>query len=724
MTLHRRPSRIALLLGQTALIACTLPQLAFAQDQQAEEIALEEITVRGEASATGPVTSANPNTLTGSKTSIPLTEVPQSVSVIGAQEIETTNATKIDSLFGYTAGVVGQPYGFDTDTNWVNIRGFPATATGVFLDQLQLFSYAFGGYYVDPFMLERVEVLKGPSSVLYGASNPGGILNYVSKTPTGEQGGEIEVGGNEYGGLWTSFDANTATTNGLSLRYFGRLEQTAGNGAFEKGQDSLLGMGLTKEFEDGSELTFLLNYTGADEDHVGGAWLPYTGTVEAADFGFIDPTFNTGEPAVDWYYRDQFMATTIYEKQVGSWLFSNTTRLAWSSVDESSVYAYGYAGYSPVPTDPQNNLSRIFFQQQTDTTSLLSDTRAETTFQTGAVTHSFLGGLDLRYTRLDQVQASVAWPESATMLSVTDPVYGAAQPATTPYIDQKLDQSQVGLYLQDQLRWGDGWIATLNGRYDYVQTSTGENYATGVDGMDRNDGEFTWRFGLAKTLANGVTPYLSASTYFNPQIVNDAAGADVAPETGDQVEVGLKWSPNPDTLLTLAAFQINRNNISQSQWTGAGYDYYQIGKVRSQGFEFEGTTRIAEGLVATAQVTTTNVTIQDDVDPTLIGNTPYATIGDTASLKLAWTPEGLQALTLIGGVRWLGSSWADNQNTQKVPATTLFDLGASYAFDNGWSANLWISNVANETYVASCQTNLWCFYGEERTASLALRKSF
>ncbi|PZR00113.1 MAG: TonB-dependent siderophore receptor [Cereibacter sphaeroides] len=724
MTLFRRPSRIALLAGHTALIACTLPLMAYAQDSDTTTTVLEEINVTGGGSATGPVTSADPNTLTGSKTSTPITEIPQSVSVIGDQEIQQTNARKIDGVLGYTAGVLGQPYGLDTDTNWVFIRGFPATATGAFLDQLQLFSYAFGGFYIDPFLLERVEILKGPSSVLYGGSNPGGILNYVSKVPTGVPGSEAEIGINETGGAWGSFDTNGVTQGGGAFRFSGKLESVDGNGAFEGGYHGILGAGFTSELDDGSELTFLLNYTNIDEDHVGGAWLPYEGTVEAAPFGYIDREFNTGEPAVDWYKRDQVMATVMWNKDFGNWKLSNTTRFAWSDVDESSVYAYGYAGYSPVPTDPENNLSRIFFQQTSETTGLLSDTRAETVAQTGAVEHTLLFGLDMRAMRLDQTQASVAWPDAATMLSVTNPIYGAPQPATTPYIDQQLDQKQVGLYFQDQMRWGNGWIATFNARLDYVQTETGVNKATDVDGMTRDDTEPSWRLGLAKTMDNGVTPYVTASTYFNPQVVTDINGANVSPETGDQVEAGVKWSPNPDTLLTIAAFQINRKNISQSLWTGFGYDYQQIGEVRSSGLEIEGQSRIAEGVVVRGAITKMNVEITDDIDETLIGMTPYATIEDQVSLKVDWSPASVQGLTLTGGVRYLGSSWADNLNTQKVPDVTLFDAGATYAFADGWSANLWISNLTDETYVASCQTNLWCFYGEGRNASLAIRKTF
>jgi iron complex outermembrane receptor protein len=716
------PTRMARLLGQTALIAVALPGIALAQTTEVTE--LETITVTGEGSATGPVNGSNPATLTGMKTGTPLTEVPQSVSVVPAETLAATNAAKLDGALAYVAGVVGQPYGFDSDTNWTVIRGFAATATGVYQDGLQHFSYGFGGFYVDPLLIERIEVLKGSASVLYGSSNPGGLLNYVTKRPTGEVGKTVEMGVDENGRAWLSYDQNSLTAGGSAYRFTGKIQRVDGHGAFESGLTGIVGAGFTTSLDDGSDVTLLFNYTNMREDHVGGAWLPYAGTVEDAPFGRIDREFNTGEPAVDWYKRDQAMATLIWEKEIGAWKVSNTTRLAWADVDESSVYAYGYTGFSPVPTDADNTLSRIFFQHQTKTDAILSDTQGETTFTTGGAEHRFMVGVDLKYFHMDQEQASVAWPGAATGLSVTDPVYGAVQPATTPYIDQGLTQKQAGLYVQDQIRWGDGWIATLNGRFDYVDTSTGVNAANGAAGLSRHDTEFSWRAGIAKAFPNGLTPYLTAGTYFNPQIVNDANGNDISPETGDQIEAGLKWAPSDKTMLTLSAFEINRKNISQSQWNGAGYDYYQIGSVRSRGFELEARSEVAEGLILSGALTKMDVQVTEDVDATLIGKTPYATAEEMASVKVEWSPAGVDGLTLTGGARWTGSSWADNANTQEVPGAMLFDVGASYEFGQNWKANLAVSNVADKTYVSSCQTNLHCFYGEGRVASISLTHSF
>ncbi|NIY73317.1 TonB-dependent siderophore receptor [Marivivens donghaensis] len=715
----KRSSSLARVMGHTAMIALmTAP--AFAQDV----IDLQEITVDVVVDdGTGPAEGANPATLSGTKTAAPLTEVPQSVSVVGSDTLIQQNARKVDEALAYTPGVQAAPYGYDSDTNWFFVRGFAATATGAFVDGLQNFSYGFGGFYVDPYQLERVEVVRGASSALYGGSNPGGLVNMTTKRPTGEETREVETGIDSDGGAWVATDINT-TRNGVDYRLTARAAQTSGNGVFEDGYRGFIAPSATFQTANG-ELNVSASYTNIQEDHVGNSWLPYVGTVEEADFGYIARDFNSGEPGYDWYDREQFTLGAEYTGALGEWALTSNNRFSYADVSEGSVYAYGYNGYSATPTDADNTLSRIKFDHFTETTSFASDNRIENTYVTGGMEHDLMFGLDLRTVEIDQVQSSVAWPDAATTLSASDPQYGAAQPDTSPYADNVINQTQVGLYAQDQIRFGDGWIATLTGRQDWVETTASEDRTSGAAGSNREDSEFSGRVAIAKEMANGWTPYASISTYFLPQIETSSAGADITPETGEQREIGAKWaSADGSSFVGVSAFQIDRTGIVQSTWNGAGYDYTQLGEVRSTGFELEANHDFGNGVKAQLALTTMDVEVRDDANAALVGKTPYATIEDQASLHFKWTPTALPALTLNGGVRYSGASWADNANTQAVPAVTLYDAGANYAFNDSWSANLAVTNLADTTYVASCQTNLNCFYGEGRNVSLAVRHSF
>lgn len=172
-----------------AAIAVLATGAAMAQDAPATRLETIEATgARTENDATGPVDGyVAKATTTGSKSATPIAEIPQSVSVVGREELDDRGVVnKVDEALRYTPGVMAEPFGVDPDTDWFYIRGFDATQTGVFLDGLNLFSYGFGGFQIDPFMLERVEVLKGPASVLYGGANPGGIVSLISKRPTGK----------------------------------------------------------------------------------------------------------------------------------------------------------------------------------------------------------------------------------------------------------------------------------------------------------------------------------------------------------------------------------------------------------------------------------------------------------------------------------------------------------------------------------------------------------
>ncbi|WP_018632529.1 TonB-dependent siderophore receptor [Neomegalonema perideroedes] len=704
----------------TALLTCqaflTGPLLA----QEAGTIYLEEITLEGRADPAGPVRSADPETLTGSKTAALVTEIPQSVSVISAQDLKTANANKLDGALAFSAGVLGQPYGYDSDTNWIFIRGFAATATGSYQDGLPNFAYGFGGFYVDPFMVERIEVLKGPSSALYGGSNPGGLVNYASKTPTGEPGTDLEVGADEHGRVWASADHQGRFSDVTDYRILGKLERVDGNGAFDAGFHGVGSGSMRRELSGGGSLTLGLDLMKIDETHVGSSWLPYEGTVVAAPFGFISREFNTGEPKHDRYERDQIAARLVWNRPIGDWEFTNTARAAWSKVEEDSVYAYGYSGFSTTPQDAVGTMSRLVFDHSTEAKTLLNDARLERELDVAGTNHRLMLGVDVKYFAMDQVQSSAV----GTPLSFANPVYGAAQPAASPYIDQKMSQTQVGFYVQDQIRFGDGWIGTGNLRYDRVKTDVGTNYAAWggpAPGYDRTDGEFSWRVGLAKELPGGLTAYASASTYFNPEIKADATGTEFPPETGRQFEGGLKWAPNDDLLVTLSAYDLKREDITQSVTAGT---YNQLGEVRSRGIELEAQGKLGHGLALRGALTLMDVEIRDDANAALIGKTPYSIPEKTASLQVSWTPEPMPDLTLTGAVRWVGDSWADNENTLKVKGRTLLDLGATYRFGEDWEANLAVENVTDEDYVASCQTAYWCYYGAGRTASLSLRKSF
>lgn len=700
---HLKPMTMALLLAGTAL-----PLQALAQETyDLGELVLETFedsntAIEGD--------QTNPPTATGSKVPLLLSDVPQSVSVLGRQGIEAFGADRASEALRYTAGVTTDVFGDDNDYDWLRIRGFQADQTGTYLDNAQNLSFAFGSFYIDPYTLQRVEVLRGASSALYGGSNPGGLVNYVSKRPGGHVG-ETSLGVNDAGSAWLEFDLGEDLDADSSWRLTGRLEGGQKYDDLNEGLRGTLAPSFKFATQGGTEITLLANLHRASEKHNGSTFLPYYGTVERTEeFGYIDDDANFSDPDWDSYERKQATVSAIVEHAFDNgFKFTGIGRLGYADLEESYYYPFGYGGYAAMPSDADGTLSLIAFHHETKTRTAQADLRYYGTVDSGQVTHDLLVGLDMRRYVIDEVQQSGFG--SNAVANVTDP---GTPTLFAPYQDATTTQNQIGLYVQDQVRFGQGWIATGNLRHDWVQTEQ-----DGASGFDRDDSETSGRAALAYQFANGVTPYLTYSTFFDPIIVSPADGI-TEPESGDQWELGLKWMPDGGNFsLTAAAFRIDRDNVQTGNFF-TGYD--QIGKVRSEGFELEGRYDFDGGLSLRGAATWTDVEILRDSDTGLIGKTPTLTPDFEASLA-AFYDFG-NGLTLGAGLRHQGESFANAANTLDVGSFTLVDLSASYAFGDGLTADLAITNVADTRHVTGCQTEFVCSYGSGREISLAITREF
>ncbi|EJN02184.1 TonB-dependent siderophore receptor [Phyllobacterium sp. YR531] len=706
-------STLLFLLGSSAILV----SLSSASAQTADStIRLNEIVIEGNGAvgtATGPVNGFVPKrTATGSKTNTPIEDLPQSVSVVGRDQIDAQGAQKIDEALRYTAGVFAQPFGVDNDTNWIYIRGFDATAKGTYLDGLQNFSYGFGGFLIDSFGIERIEVLKGPASVLYGGSNPGGIVNYISKRPNGERIRYVESGINSYGNAYLGFDIGDKASDAVDYRINGKIGGGDNYTDFSEEFRGVINPSITWKPDDATKLTLTANYTHLDATHDGGGFLPYYGTVVPTKFGKIDPKSNFTEPSVDNYDREQVSVGYEFEHTFDNdWSFRQNARYGRANVKEQSLYAFGYAsgpfGFAEQP-DLTDNLTRINFKHDTTVNNFLVDNQLEGIVNTGAIEHTLLFGAEYKYFNIDHVQAS----GDGTPISGGNPVHGAPQPPLRPpYIDQVVKQHQIGVYAQDQLRFGDGWLVTLNGRYDYVDTE-----ATGLPSYKGNDGRASGRVGIAYDFDNGLTPYASVATFFSPEIGVTGNLEFFKPETGEQYEVGVKYRPEWfDGLITASLFDLTKKNVV----TGGFRQETQIGEVNSRGFEVEAQANIDDAWKVTAAFTAYDLKVKDDADESIIGKRPFLLPETQASLFAQYTVQTgkLEGLALGAGVRYVGSSYADKANTLKVPDVALLDLKVGYKKDN-WGVDLNVTNVFDKEFVSGCQGVNVCSYGEGRKALL------
>lgn len=670
-------------------------------------------------------------TTTGSKTATDITQVPQSVSVVGREEMDAQGAQKADEALRYTAGVFTQPYGSDTDTNWMFVRGFQATAEGVYLDGLQLYSYAFGGFYVDSFGLERVEVLKGPASVLYGGSNPGGIVNYVSKRPTFGRQRYAETGVNDAGTAYLGFDiGDTANNDTVAYRMTGKIAGGNGYTDYQDGWRGIISPSITWKPDEQTALTVYANLTYIDENHNGDNFLPYEGTVVdrvvgGVNYGRIKPGVNLSEPAIDYYKRQQGSIGYEFEHTFDNdWTVRSNARFIGTKNQELSVYGNGWAaGLAP------DQLSRINWEADTSARAFSIDNQIEGKVETGALEHTLLAGLEYKYYNIDNKQEYNRWDPDGNPIDPFDPIHGSVLLPRELQTNENLTLKSVGVYVQDQIRFGDGWLTTLNGRYDRASLDLDNGatiWGTSPD-LSASYGKFSGRAGLAYEFDNGLTPYVSIASFFNPIVGKDGLTGELfTPETGTQYEVGLKYRPTfIDGLFTLSFFDLTRQNVPTYYDT---FSQTQTGEVRSRGFEAEARINVTEDFRVTGAFTAydVDVTKADAFSAATVGKTPTGVPEVQASLFADYTFRGdawYDGVTIGGGLRYVGKSWADTVNTLAVPAATLADLKLGYKKDN-WGVDLNVTNLFDKTYVASCQSATACYYGEGRSFKLKLRTTW
>ncbi|MGU3537647.1 TonB-dependent siderophore receptor [Methylobacterium sp. A54F] len=673
-------------------------------------------------SPTGPVRGfVATRSATATKTNTPLVETPQSISVVGREQIDAQKAQTLTQATQYVAGVYSGTFGADTRIDYFTLRGFVASDYGLYRDGLQLLNYGFGAFKVETFGMERIEVLRGPAAVLFGAGTPGGIINQVSKRPPFEPLRYVEVGGGSFGQKYAAFDiGGPADAEGhwyYRLTGLGRQGGTQVDGAPD--DRVYIAPSFTYKPDGATTFTFLSSYQH-DNTAVTANFLPYLGTVRPNLSGLRIPrSLNLGDAGFNTYRRDQAFVGYEFEHAINeTWTVRQNLRYAFSESFQNSDI--GQLGYSDAA---QTRLARYQFLTSSKIGLFQVDNQAEARFSDGFFRHDLLLGLDYKNFQLhDNQGTNFSAGYSVPDISILNPVYGPATGRPAPYLVNADSFQQLGLYVQDQIKLTDRLTLVLGGRQDFAQNRV-RDLLFNATNSSRSDDAFTYRAALIYNTDFGLAPYVSYSTSFQPLIGTDINNRTFAPETGDQIEGGVKFEPpGAGYFLTLAGFDIHRSNVLTANPANTQFQA-QIGEVRSTGFEAQLTASLADGLNAVAAFTSYDLTTIKG-SPDQVGRTPVNIPETFTSLFLDYTiPAGeLRGFGFGGGVRYVGRSYADVANTLRVSDYVLFDAQVHYNFEN-WRIAVNATNLADRRFVASCQSAFSCFYGDARRviASLSYR---
>ncbi len=681
-------------------------ELEIALSQQSVELGSISVTGRRSGYMVGDITSVT-------KIGVPLLETPQSVSVITGQQIANQNIQDLGEALRYSSGVQGETFGFEPRTTFVRFRGFDATTSGLYRDGLQLRNPNFAvGYNPEPYGAERIEVPKGPASVLYGAGSPGGLVNFVSKKPTQVPFGEIVLESGSFNRLQGQADISGPidSDGDFSYRFTGLVRDSDTQVEFINNDRIFLAPAFSWQPTNNTSLVLLGRYQ--KDNTKSSQRLPEDGTLDPNPNGEIAVDRFAGEPDVGKYDRLQRSVGYQFEHETGSWIFRQNTRYYAIGLDDVVVFGSNLR-------EDNRTLDRLVFESFGQLDGFTVDNQAQLNTDTGPVAHKILVGLDYQNVNVNSEQNFGAAPP----IDLFDPNYGDEVPEPAAFLNNETTQRQTGIYLQDQLSLNDRFILTLNGRYDWASTETINKLTENNEVTTQDDNAFSGRVGVTYKTSFGLAPYASYSESFAPVIGTNADGEQFEPETGQQYEVGFKYEPNGSSYLTVALFDLTRQNFVQTD--PADFTRVQTGEANSQGIEVEGVAGFDFGLNLTASFTHQDVEITESVVPEQVGDRPTQVRETMASIWADYSIQNgpLAGLGISGGLRHLGDMYGNLPNTLKIPSVTLVDASAFYDWSN-FRLQVNVDNVFDDEYVASgfaSGPQNFGTYGAVRTIQASIR---
>ncbi len=665
---------------------------------------------------------------TATKTDTPINEIPQSITVVPQDQIRDQGATTVQEALRYVPGVYADAYGPDTRGDGELVRG---TTPVTYLDGMRLLN---GGYWnqnrPDPYTLSRIEVLRGPGSVLYGDSPSGGLVNLVSKRPQEKEHREI---GLQYGSYnWKQIQTDMTgklTPDGEWLyRLVGIYRDADYQTDYVKNDRQLLMPAITWRPTKNTDWTVIGLYQ-KDQTGSSTAFLPLNGTLFSNPNGQIPINRFTSEPGWDKYQTTTKSVSSLFEHSFST-NFKVYSRMRYAHDDGiyQTMYPNNYYNYFgpfmpnfPYTSASQQSVHRIKYALDTSRNAFTADTGGEFNFATGPATHKVLFGFDSR--NLTE-RSSTGYDLDLNPFNLYNPVYGkppiyATSPTFSLVPDPGIRQQVSGLYVQDQMRLGQ-FLVTAGIRRDKLTSE-----AEGIP--EQEDAATTKRLALMYETPFGLNPYVSYSESFNPILGANICETFCKPVQGKQYEAGFKYKVSNTAAFNAAVFDIGEKNRLAS---GPSPLYsVQTGQTKIRGLEVEYIGSIAPDLDIIASYSYIDAKItQGDFVGSQVESVPQNYASLWAKQKL--TLFGMPGFSIAGGVRYIGESWStgispvtNKVTTIETPGHTLFD--AMFAYENDkWRLQVTGTNLADNIYFASCLARGDCFYGNRRNVLGTLTYKF
>lgn len=696
------------------------------------------------------VSNVEASNTAGSRVPVDVQELPRSLTVVPRAQFEAQGARTLEESASYSPGIATGLYGNDDRYDEFTLRGFEVQSSGTYRDGLSLRLVDFAAWRTEPFALESVNILRGPVSDLYGAAEPGGVVNAVTKRPEFVLGGETQITTKSEGGAELAFDVTGPISDVAAARVIGVLNEFDTNYDEVQTSRKFIAPSLTYEFSPDTSVTVFGQY---QEDEVGDVYInvPEYGSFNANANGTWGPNDYTANPDRNSIETKQTYLGYELEHRFSEQLsFVSKARQARNDWDMDTEYAIAFVnlsylvnplfGLAPVgnPTDVDTGIMTKFVVDQT-----AKQNNYENSFHYEFDTARAQGHVAFGLDRLEldsAIKSTLGYTSERNLVTGDVTQFLAGSFPTELNNERAMELEQTGIFVSGHSVIDDTFVLSGGLRADDVMlisdgfnTSLDTSVASFDDTID--DTLYSGNLSFGYRFSPEYMAYASVSNGFNLPLTGVRSdGVALEVEKSKSFEAGLKFaSSDGSRAFSLAYFDITKSDVVETDAADTRF-VTQIGEMRSRGLEAEGTYDFQNGLSVFGSLTLTDAEITKH--QTNQGNKVAGAADVTAAVWATYQPQGIEGLTFGGGARYSGARFSDSANTYEMEAVTLFDASVSYEWDD-FVVSAAVRNLADKEYVGYCSANValfmnaaldaasgGCVYGAGREISLTTKWTF
>lgn len=687
------------------LLLCFVPVLSYSgsvysevqsSTQEEQSYRVNTITVYGQPLPTDSETTVAEELSVGGKVATNVLDTPALVSVITEKEINQRNATTTEEILQYSPGLVTDYYGSDDRNDYFMIRGYQATT---YRDGMTLGSMR--GVREDPYAYERVEVIRGANSTLFGPADPGGSVNFVSKRPKFERFGNtyVSYGSFDNKEIGLDFGDTLNESETVAYRFTTKIKDSDLEYDYSKDNSQFVMGGITWQPSLQTTATLIVDYLGRDTTPNSGGY-PLDREYDRSEF-YGEPDYNKHDVE-----RTNITAQVAHHFDNGISLSGN---LRYSKLEDD----FGYVYLTDTASRTGSIISRDYFGTDTQSEQLIGNTILQYDASFERIDSSTLIGLEYR----DASTQDASVYGTTTSININNPSYSGTPTIGAPYSKNDQDETTKSVFIQQNLSLDDRYILTLGARHDYMDLASRDisnSYSSDEFSETSLRGAFTVK------VTQEWSTYISQVESVAPPSIG------VKPERGEQLEVGVKFAPlSMNALFSAAVYDLEKNDVTMAIVQDNGtIERETIGETRVRGLDLEAKAEITGNFNVTGGYSymKSEVVRGSTRSGAVLDGNEFATVPNHSASFWGYYTLPIETMDIGLGTRYVGSYYFDAANTEKSEAATLFDAAFAYRISKSAQLSLNVHNLADKQYVVGSGTAN--YYNPGRSFNAALNYSW